>query len=423
MAPIPNPYKISVSDAKLSWITERIKSAHVIPDVEHPTGQEWADGPPSTVVQDLVDFWRDSYDWRKVEAQLNVTFPMFTVPIEDPQSGQVMTVHFVHKRSSRPNAVPLLYVHGWPGSFVEVSTIKRFNRYSSSRCQVEGILERLTEPEEPNTQAFHVVAPSIPGFTFGAPPTRSGFTVLDIAFLFNKLMVDVLGYRSYIAQGGDWGAGIIRTLATEHPLSCIAAHTNFPQAFGPPSPLKHPIAFLWVITQWFSASEKARFDRMMAWFKGDMGYAFIQGEKPQTISYALLDSPVGMLTWIYDKVYRLVDREVFTWEKERIITWTMLYLVSENAAHARIYKDNMATVGEVKVVGRGVPFGVSAFPHDTGYVPRWWAQVSVAENITFWREHERGGHYPTLECPDLFVKDIRDFMATVPKECLAKLQA
>ncbi|EIW77440.1 epoxide hydrolase domain-containing protein [Coniophora puteana RWD-64-598 SS2] len=409
----PTPFTIAVTDEKLAWIQDRVKTALVIPDVEHPAGDEWAawvDGPPTTAIQALVDYWRTSYDWRKVEARLNNTFRMFTVPIEE--QGETFDVHFAHHRSTRKGAVPMIYVHGWPGSFLES----------------EALVERLVEPEDPNAQAFHIVAPSLPGYAFGGRSKRPGLSVATIGHIFNTLMVTILGYPSYIAQGGDWGSMIIRRMAAQHPSTCIAAHTNFPTPFGPPSALKHPLALFWLATRWFTPAQKERLARMMAWRETELGYALIHGEKPQTISYALLDSPVGMLAWLYDKARRVVDpANVYLWErddadKERMITWTMLYLLSENSAHARMYKDNMHGMGDLGAIDASVAVGVSAFRYDLGYMPKWWADVSLGYNITFWREHEAGGHFPTLECPGVFARDLQDFVGSVPQACLQKLR-
>ncbi|KAF9019857.1 alpha/beta-hydrolase [Hymenopellis radicata] len=183
-------------------------------------------GVPAVKLKDLVDYWRNFYDWRNVEKKLNETFQMFEVNIEE--EDEKLHVHFVHHRSKRADAIPLLFVHGWPGSFLEV----------------EGLLSRLVDPEDPKAQAFHIVAPSIPGFAFSSPASRAGFTIKSIASVFKKLMVDILGYASFIAQGGDWGAGVVRSLAAEYPKICLGAHINFVQAFSPPSPTQNPLVFL-----------------------------------------------------------------------------------------------------------------------------------------------------------------------------------
>ncbi|KAK0212149.1 alpha beta-hydrolase [Desarmillaria ectypa] len=350
------PFFLNVSEEKHQWIMQRVQTAYIIPDIPHPQGKEWDHGTPSDVVKDLVEYWKSSYDWRKVEEKLNSTFDMFTVELEE--AGQTIDLHFVHHRSARANAIPLIFVHGWPGSFLEV----------------EGILKLLTEPDDPEHQAFHIVAPSIPGFAFSSPPTAPGFSVARIASMFKKLM----------------------------------------DAF-PPSPSQHPFVLLWLMLGWLTPSEKRRMNRMQQWFQSEMGYALIQGTKPQTVSYGLLDSPVGMLAWLYDKLHALVAPG-FKWDKEVVITWTMMYILSGNAGHARIYKESMQTVQhEVmdKKITKDVAVGVSAFEFDTAYIPKWWADAVVAENIVTWREHNDGGHFPALECNGVLADDIREFVRQV----------
>lgn len=162
---------------------------------------------------------------------------------------------------------------------------------------------------------------------------------------------------------------------------------------------------------------------MQWWMKEETGYSKIQATKPQTVSYALQDSPIGMLAWICEKLECLVEPD-FVWEDEVVVTWTMLYILSGSASNARIYKEGTATMKEevmVRRIMKDVAFGVSCFPHDVGYIPRWWAKVTVAENIVFWREHDQGGHFPSIECSDLLVGDFREFVEAIPGERLGVL--
>ncbi|GLB37605.1 putative epoxide hydrolase N terminus [Lyophyllum shimeji] len=397
MSPVPEPFRIDVAPETLAWVTDRVKTARVIPDIQHPQGKEWAHGIPTSAVQELVDYWRDEYDWRKVEQRLNLTFKMFTVDIEE--AGETLNVHFVHHRSSRGGAVPLIFAHGWPGNFLEVEH-----------------LLKLTEPEDPAQQAFHIVAPSIPGFVFSSEPQHPDFTIARIASVYHKLM-QTLGYTHYVGQGGDWGSFILRSMAISFPEACVGIHLNYIFAI-PPSPVKNPLALLRLVVRWFTADEKTRLARIQWWMKEEFGYTAIQGTKPQTVSYALLDSPVGMLAWIREKMQDLTDPD-FTWPKETVVTWAMLYLLSGNAGHARLYKNGMQTAkGEVLDVkiSKEVAFGASCFPRDVGYVPRWWAQASIADNIVFWREHEKGGHFASLECSDVLERDFLEFFGKISVE-------
>lgn len=231
-----------------------------------------------------------------------------------------------------------------------------------------------------------------------------------------------LGYTKYMVQGGDWGSIITRYIAQNYPESCMAIHVNMLFAL-PPSPYKNPLALLWLVTRWMTPEEKKRMGRMQWWSTKESGYYHIQSTKPQTISYALSDSPVGMLSWIRDKLELWVEPD-YVWDKEMVITWAMLYLLSNSAWHARLYKQSVYI--EEKVLKRNIPanvaFGTSCFPHEIGYVPRWWAQASIADNIVFWKEHEKGGHFPSVECPEVLQSDIQEFVSLLPESTKQSLR-
>ncbi|KAF9568038.1 epoxide hydrolase domain-containing protein [Agrocybe pediades] len=393
----PKPFKIAVGEDTLDWINQRVQSARVIPDVQQPEGKEWADGIPSSVVNKLVEYWKASYDWRKVEAKLNATYEMFTLDIAE--GDDVINLHFVHHRSDRPGAIPLLFAHGWPGNFTEVEK-----------------LLSLTAPEDPTQQAFHIVAPSIPGFVFSSAPKAPGFNVPKIGEVYHKLMLK-LGYTKYIGQGGDWGSFILRSIALAHPESCVGIHLNMIMAL-PPSPLKNPVTLLWLVLRWFTPEEKKRLGRMQWWMSDESGYSRIQGTKPQTISIGLADSPVGMLAWIREKLEALITPG-YQWDDEQVITWVMFYLVAGNSWHARIYKEAIPAL-RVQVLDKRisdkVAFGASCFPYDVGYVPVWWAKATIAENVVLWKEHDKGGHFPSVECAEVLKADIWEFVASLSKD-------
>ncbi|KAF5392741.1 hypothetical protein D9757_000810 [Collybiopsis confluens] len=392
----PKPYILDVPSQFLDWVTNRVNTARVIPDLSHPAGKEWEYGIPTSVVEPLVEHWKTKYDWRSVENSINATFKMFTVDLEE--DGEIISIHFVHHRSERPDAIPLIFAHGWPGNFTEVQHILK-----------------LTAPENPKDQAFHIVAPSIPGFTLSSSPSRPGFGIKKIASVYHKLM-HKLGYETFVGQGGDWGSLILRSVALQYPNSLVGLHINFPVTL-PPKPLHDPITLFWLATRWFTPDEKKRLSRMQWFLKAETGYSRIQGSKPQTVSYALLDSPIGMLAWIRDKM-ELATEETFTWEPDTIITWTMLYLLSNSAGHARIYKegnsDEDGTTGLLgSKISKDVALGVSSFPKDVAYAPKWWAQSTMADNIVTWREHDKGGHFPSVECPDVLMSDVQEWVRAI----------
>ena len=226
-----------------------------------------------------------------------------------------------------------------------------------------------------------------------------------------------LGYKQYIAQGGDWGSMVSRAIALAYPESCLAVHINMVLGL-PPSPLKNPLTLLWLVLRWFTPDEKKRLGRTLWWTKEESGYSRIHGTKPQTISYGLLDSPVGMLAWIREKL-EVLTQPGYIWDKERVITWTILYLLSESSWHARIYKEAIPALRTQvldKPISEKVAFGASCFPYDVGYVPVWWAKATVAKNIVFWKEHEKGGHFPSVECADVLKEDIWNFVGSLPAE-------
>lgn len=300
--PTPTPFTIAVPDTLLAFISDRVRTGRVPAALDYPEGGGWTHGLPVQTLSALQAFWTTHYDWRAVEARLNATFRQFTLPVS--AAGEDLTLHFVHHRSERADAVPLLFLHGWPGSFLEV----------------EHLLPLLTAPDDPSHQAFHVIAPSLPGFGFSSAPRHAGFLPKKFAVVLDALM-QALGYRTYVAQGGDWGSMIARLMAINHPEACVGVHVNFLVA-TPPSPLWNPLEMAWLLLRRFSAGEKAKLQRMMWWHEKESGYYKIMGTKPTTISCALVDSPLGMLAWIREKLEPLVDG--YEWTDEECITWAMV---------------------------------------------------------------------------------------------------
>ncbi|KIK67213.1 hypothetical protein GYMLUDRAFT_857740 [Collybiopsis luxurians FD-317 M1] len=377
----PKPFTVSVSLDLLDWIHDRIHTARIIPDLDRPSGEEWEDGTPSSEMKRLVNYWRTEFDWKCVERRLNDTYRMFTLDLEE--AGEVLSVHFVHQRSERPGAIPLLFLHGWPGNFTEV----------------EGLLE-LVNPTDMQAQAFHIVAPSLPGFAFSSSPTKPGFSAERMGSLFHKLM-NALGYSHYVGQGGDIGAFILRSMAIQHPDHCVGIHLNFIMS-PPPSVLKSPATLLWLILKWFTPDQRKRIQRMQWWIEKQFGYAQIQ----------------GLLAWIREKLNSMVDPE-FVWNDETIIMWVMLYLVSGSAGHARIYKASFQySQKEIfdNIVPRKVAVGVSQFAWDTAYLPQWWAEVCVAEEFVLWKEHQSGGHFASTESGKILAQDVSEFITKIPSE-------
>jgi pimeloyl-ACP methyl ester carboxylesterase len=372
------PFSINVPDAVLADLKARLKNPR-IPDALQ--GEGWELGTDTRYLRELVDYWRDRFDWRAAERRLNA-MDQFTTSIDG------LTVHFVHRRAKQPNAFPLLITHGWPGSIAEFTKI----------------IGPLTDPVAHGGQsadAFHVVMPSIPGFGFSDKPREPGWDPARIAALEAKLMAR-LGYTRYGAQGGDWGSIISTRVALADPDHVAGLHLNMcvggAPAGGDPN-------------EGLSAAERERLKARQAFQAEETGYQQIQGTKPQTIGIALNDSPVGLAAWIVEKFRTWCDCDgnpetVFT--KDELLTNITLYWVTETAASsARIYYESRHPL-QPALPGRvETPTACADFPKEIIWSPRRWLEPRF--NITRWTELPRGGHFAAMEQPELLVEDIRAF--------------
>ena len=374
-------FHIRMDESMLEDLRLRLSMTR-FPDQIHGAG--WEYGTPVAYVRELVRYWRDEYNWRAQEAELN-ELDHFRTRIDDQQ------IHFVHERSRHADALPLLIVHGWPGSIVEFLDV----------------IPRLTDPEAHGGRAedaFHVVAPSLPGYGFSEPPRAPGWDIRRVAQAFVELM-QRLGYTRYGAQGGDWGAQIATRLATLDPEHLAGLHLNMPIAAPPAEPL--PV----------TEEEQAGLAAMAAFQRDEGAYAQLQGTRPDTLGVALNDSPAGLLSWIVEKFRTWSDcdgdpENCFT--RDQLITNVMLYWVTETfASSARLYWETMHS-GALKDPPEfvGVPTGVARYPKEAVLrFPRSW--VEQRYNVTRWAVMPRGGHFAAMEQPELFVDDLRAFFRTV----------
>jgi len=334
-------------------------------------------------MKELAAYWRDSYDWRTHEATINA-FPQFTTTIDGAN------VHFLHIRSPEPDALPLILTHGWPGSIVEFLDV----------------IGPLTDPVTHGGAAgdvFHLVIPSMPGYGFSGPTHEVGWATARVATAWASLM-ERLSYDRYGAQGGDWGAFISPELGRTAPDHVVGVHVNAATMgfipFGDVDPDE---------LSTFTAAEKARLGRLHTFMSDGNGYFQIQATRPQTLSYALTDSPVGQLAWIIEKfkewTYPSTALPETAIDRERILTNVMIYWLTGTAgSSARLYYENMHA-GSWGQPPATTPTGVAVFAEDVA-IRRYAEQ---GNNIVHWSEFDRGGHFAAMEAPELLVDDVRAF--------------
>ena len=375
-------FEAHTSESDLEDLRARLASAR-FPEAETvanagPGPHRWEQGVPLADLVELVDHWRTGYDWRTFEEHLD-RIGQFRTTIDG------LGIHFLHRRSTRADAAPLVLTHGWPGSIAEFIDV----------------VDELTEPEDPNAPAFHVVIPSLPGFGYSDKPTTTGWGTEKIAAAWVELM-GRLGYDGFLAHGGDWGGNITTILGGRFPEHVLGIHTTFAQ--GPPGTTMDGLTT--VEREWAEGTHH--------FWRHRAAYAKQQATRPQTIGYSLVDSPVGLLAWILDKYAEWSDTEDSPFEtisRDRILDDVTLYwLTRTGASAARIYYESHDSLDpELRV---DVPSAITMYPRDTERYPRPWARERYRQ-IVRWREPERGGHFPSLEVPGYFVEDLREGLAAV----------
>ncbi len=373
------PFRVDVPQADIDDLRHRLAMARW-PDELPGTG--WNYGIPLPYVKELAEHWATRYDWRKWEKRLN-ELPQFTTSIDGQQ------IHFIHLRSNESNAVPLLITHGWPGSVVELMKV----------------IEPLADPSRFGGEAgvaFHVVAPSIPGYAFSGPTTEAGWDVKRIAAAFAELMRR-LGYSRYGTQGGDWGAVISRQLGLIDSEHVIGSHYNTLAATpsGDPDEMKS-----------LTEKERSFLERGARFQQQGSGYYMIQGSRPQTLAYGLNDSPTGLLAWIAEKFTEWADPASVI-DRDQMLTNVSVYWFTETAnSAARLYAEfGRSGGGWGKVEPSTVPSGVAQFPYEIFPPIRRFAERS--NNIVHWTEFDHGGHFAAMEQPDLLVEDVRAFFRSL----------
>ena len=371
MPPEIRPFTITVPDDLIDDLHARLRNTRW-PEAE--LVDDWSQGTPLAYVQEVCEYWAKEYDWRTREAALN-RFDQFTTEIDG------LNLHFIHQRSPHADATPLLLTHGWPGSIVE------FHK----------VIEPLTDPTRfggDAADAFHVVAPSLPGYGFSAKPTELGWGIDRIAGAFATLM-NRLGYDKYVAQGGDWGAGITTAIGALDATRCQAIHVTLamgarPKLDGELTPEMH------------HALERLQFYR--DW---DSGYSKQQATRPQTVGYGLVDSPSAQAAWIIEKFWAWTDNDGHpedVLDRDEMLDNIMLYWINGNgASSARLYWESFGKSTRHVVT---IPAGFAVFPKEISPPIREWVADSYTD-IVHWQRYDKGGHFAAFEVPDVFVAEIR----------------
>jgi pimeloyl-ACP methyl ester carboxylesterase len=383
------PFKIAVGDAVLHDLQDRLARTRW-PDQIDGTG--WEYGIPVDTMKELVSYWRSKYSWRDQEQKLN-RLAQFVTRIDG------LDIHFVHVRSKEKNALPLVLVHGWPGSFVE------FHK----------VIGPLTDPVAHGGKAedaFHVVCPSLPGFAFSSKPKERGWSVERMAEVIAKLMAR-LGYTRYGVQGGDWGGVVTRWLVANDGAHCIGGHTNFPWA---DQPRDDPMRGV-------TARELERFNRRNKEWSDHSAYFAVQSSRPLALAYGLNDSPAGLAAWIVDKFWAWSDhggKLENSFSKDELLSNVMLYWVTQSMPSSmRIYYETAHHLDRPKSMtpfqskGKPTPLGFALFPMEIRVPPRAWVERQMGGKLLHWTEMPRGGHFAALEQSTLLVEDMRRFFRKV----------
>ncbi|PKB25212.1 pimeloyl-ACP methyl ester carboxylesterase [Novosphingobium kunmingense] len=370
------PFTLDVAQPHLDDLKARLAQTRW---PERETVDDWSQGAPLEAVKDLVGYWRRDYDWRRCEARLNA-LGQFVTEIDG------LDIHFLHVRSPYPEAMPLVITHGWPGSVIEFM----------------GVIEQLADPVRFGGRAedaFHVVAPSLPGFGFSGKPATKGWGVEQIGRAWGQLMAR-LGYTRWVAQGGDWGSAVTTAIGVQNVAGCIGIHINMPIGRPTEADLANP-----------TPAELKALTALKHYQDWDSGYSTQQRTRPQTVGYGLVDSPAGLAAWIFEKMWAWTDNEGSPYDalsRDQILDNIMLYwLPATGASSARLYWESFGSFVPQEIA---VPVGVSAFPKEILPTPRKWAERNY-KRLVHWGTLEKGGHFAAWEQPEAFVGELRTAFA------------
>ena len=376
------PFRIDVTDPEVNDLLSRLQKTRLPDQLDNVS---WEYGTNLSFMNDLLAYWRDEFDWKAQERLLN-QFDQYKTEVDD------LDLHFIHQRSENPDAIPLMLVHGWPGSISEFYKI----------------IKPLTDPVSHGadiSDSFHIIAPSLPGFGFSEAPSTPGYSPEKIALILSQLM-EKLGYQRYAIAGGDWGAIINRHLANHFPERLIGLHSNMILA-SPPSDQGRRAEIT-------DEEESARSTRQ-SYMLNEVAYQQIQGTKPQSLGYGLTDSPSGLAAWIVEKFHGWTDMPQdsegdltnhFSFD-ELLTNISIYWFTNTITSSTRIYYENRNTP-QMKPMGFiNVPTGAAIFPAEIFITPRSWAEESY--DLRHWTVMNEGGHFAALEKPELYLEDLRIF--------------
>lgn len=362
------PFTLAIPQSQIDDLSERLDRTRW---PEKEPVDDWSQGTPLAALQELVAYWRNGYDWRRCEGRLNALGQFKTV-IDGVE------IHFLHIRSQHPGAMPLIMTHGWPGSVIEFM----------------GVIEGLVNPAD-QAQAFDLVLPSLPGFGFSGKPAVTGWGVEKIGRAWGELMAR-LGYSRWVAQGGDWGSAVTTAIAVQKVAGCAGIHLNMPIGRPEPEDLANP-----------TPAELKALGALKHYQDWDSGYSTQQRTRPQTVGYGLVDSPVGLAGWIFEKMWAWTDNAGSPYDalsKDQILDNIMLYWLPANgASSARLYWESFGSFAPQPIE---LPVAVSAFPREILPTPRKWAERNYTDLI-HWGDMDKGGHFAAWEQPETFVSELR----------------
>ncbi|RDB28121.1 putative epoxide hydrolase [Hypsizygus marmoreus] len=381
----PTPFELKIPNDAVDELKLLLKHSKVPPDTYENTQEDRRYGVTTKWIREAKARWENNFDWRAHEAHIN-SFPHYISPIVD-DDGTTYNIHFVALFSQKPDAIPIVLLHGWPGSFLEFLPI----------------LDKLRTSYTPATLPYHLVVPSLPGYTFSSPPpVDKDLGLEDVARLFDKLARGLGFENGYVVQGGDIGSIVARIMAATYP-SCKAIHINFciiPEPAGIDSSSLNDL-------------DKQGLARTAEFSRLGSAYALTQATKPGTIGIVLSSNPLALLAWIGEKFLAWNDEDP---PLDTILESVTLYWFTDTISRAFYPYRQLFTPGNAGAHSNPIwyinkPFGFSWFPKELGLVPRSWA--ATTGNLVFFRRHSKGGHFAALECPEVLLKDLEEFVAQV----------